>query len=131
MGSHSQKFGHHRSCQQRLDNVIRIRVVFHNLAHRLGDGDELLAVDKNAEALARKLPQTPEYKLLAGAGHFVFMAPCSDEQRATAPVVCTDRDGVDREDIHRNLSAEAVRFFEDSLGMPELHNTGLQTAHQQ
>lgn len=96
-----------------------------------GDGDELLAVDKNAEALARKLPQTPEYKLLAGAGHFVFMAPCSDEQRATAPVVCTDRDGVDREDIHRNLSAEAVRFFEDSLGMPELRNTGMQTAHQQ
>ena len=96
-----------------------------------GDGDELLAVDKNAEALARKLPQTPEYKLLAGAGHFVFMAPCSDEQRATAPMVCNDREGVDREDINRNLSAEAVRFFEDALGMPELGKTGLQTAHQQ
>lgn len=96
-----------------------------------GDDDELLAVDKNAEALARKLPQTPEYKLLAGAGHFVFMAPCSDEQRATAPILCNDREGVDREDIHRNLSAEAVRFFEGALGMPDLSNAGLQTAHQQ
>jgi len=96
-----------------------------------GDDDELLAVDKNAEALARKLPQTPEYKLLAGAGHFVFMAPCTDEQRATTPILCNDREGVDREDIHRNLSAEAVRFFEDALGMPDLSNAGLQTAHQQ
>lgn len=96
-----------------------------------GDGDELLAVDKNAEALARKLPQTPDYKLLAGAGHFVFMAPCNDELRASAPVMCNDREGVDREDIHRNLSAEAVRFFEDALGMPELRHSGMQTAHQQ
>lgn len=96
-----------------------------------GDGDELLAVDKNAEALARKLPQTPDYKLLAGAGHFVFMAPCSDELRASAPVMCNDREGVDREDIHRNLSAEAVRFFETALGMPELSHSGMQTAHQQ
>ena len=96
-----------------------------------GDGDELLAVDKNSEALARKLPQMPDYKLLAGAGHFVFMAPCSDEQRATAPILCNDREGVDREDIHRNLSAEAVRFFEGALGMPDLRNNGLQTAHQQ
>src|SRR5690606_41475372 len=38
-----------------------------------GDGDELLAIDMNADALARKLPQTPDYKLLAGAGHFVFI----------------------------------------------------------
>jgi predicted dienelactone hydrolase len=96
-----------------------------------GDGDELLAVDKNAEALARKLPQTPDYKLLAGAGHFVFMAPCTDEQRATTPIMCNDREGVDREDIHRNLSAEAVRFFESALGMPELRHSGMQTAHQQ
>ena len=96
-----------------------------------GDGDELLAIDMNADALARKLPQTPDYKLLAGAGHFVFMAPCTDEQRATMPIVCTDREGVDREDIHRNLSAEAVRFFEEVLGMPELAHTGMQTAHQQ
>ncbi|MCD5990774.1 MULTISPECIES: alpha/beta hydrolase family protein [Pseudomonas] len=96
-----------------------------------GDGDELLAVDQNAEALARKLPQTPDYKLLAGAGHFVFMAPCSDELRATSPVICNDREGVDREDIHRNLSAEAVRFFENALGMPELGAGGMQTAHHE
>ncbi|HEY0290130.1 MAG TPA: dienelactone hydrolase [Pseudomonas sp.] len=96
-----------------------------------GDGDELLAIDKNAEALARKLPEVSDFKLLAGAGHFVFMAPCDDEQRATTPVLCTDAIGVDREDIHRNLSAEAVRFFGDALGSP-LSTAGMQTAvHQE
>ncbi len=83
-----------------------------------GDGDELLAIDKNVEALARKLPEVSDFKLLAGAGHFVFMAPCDDEQRATQPVLCTDAMGVDRENIHRDLSSEAVRFFGTALGMP-------------
>lgn len=95
-----------------------------------GDGDQLLALDKNAEALARKLPQAPDYKLLAGAGHFVFMAPCTDEQRATMPILCTDPVGVDRETIHRSLSADAVRFFSDTLIRTSREgHAGLQTAH--
>jgi predicted dienelactone hydrolase len=89
-----------------------------------GDGDELLALDRNAEALARKLPHTPDYRRLAGAGHFVFMAPCSPEQRANMPALCTDREGVDREDIHRTLSLEAAHFFADALGV----EAGMQTA---
>ncbi|GFM67944.1 alpha/beta fold hydrolase [Pseudomonas cichorii] len=96
-----------------------------------GDDDQLLPIDKNAEALARKLPQVSDYKLLAGAGHFVFMAPCSDEQRATMPLLCTDREGVDREDIHRTLSAEAVRFFSSTLGSSDEDRSGMQTAHHQ
>ncbi|QIQ70091.1 hypothetical protein ALQ71_00099 [Pseudomonas coronafaciens pv. striafaciens] len=93
-----------------------------------GDDDQLLALDRNAEALARKLPQAPEYKLLAGAGHFVFMAPCSDEQRSSAPLLCNDPDGVDREDIHRNLSAEAVKFFSAALNSADPDHSGMQTA---
>jgi hypothetical protein len=70
-----------------------------------------VAIDKNAAALARKLPTAPDFKLLAGAGHFVFMAPCNDEQIRAMPALCTDADGVDREDIHRNLISEAGRFL--------------------
>ncbi|MFK8333275.1 alpha/beta hydrolase family protein [Pseudomonas sp. BJa5] len=84
-----------------------------------GDKDQLLAVDKNAEALARKLPVTPNYQRLAGAGHFVFMAPCDDEQRERMAALCNDPDGVDREDIHRSLQAEAAHFFTHTLGRPE------------
>ena len=54
-----------------------------------GDGDKLVAVDKNAAALARKLPEPPDFKLLAGAGHFVFMAPCDSDQLAAMPAIIT------------------------------------------
>lgn len=94
-----------------------------------GDGDQLLALDKNAEALARKLPQAPNFKLLAGAGHFVFLAPCTEEQKVTTPGLCTDAEGVDRVDIHRNLSVDAIRFFGDALSQPS--RAGMQTAHQE
>jgi predicted dienelactone hydrolase len=91
-----------------------------------GDNDQLVAPDKNADALARKLPGYTDYRLLPGAGHFVFMAPCSAEQRGTSPALCTDADGVDREGIHRDLIHEAGRFFTQVLGRPS--RAGLQTA---
>lgn len=94
-----------------------------------GDDDQLLAVDRNAQALARKLPEAPDYRLLARAGHFVFMAPCSPEQQQSMPALCTDPEGVDREDIHRTLSAEAVRFFSSALGSADTDQSGMQTAH--
>ena len=93
-----------------------------------GDHDNLVAYDKNAEALARKLPTHPAYRLLAGAGHFVFMAPCSDEQRQSAPALCTDGEGVDRASIHKDLIAEAGAFFSKALLPPD--HAGMQTADQ-
>lgn len=93
-----------------------------------GDKDQLLAIDKNAQALARKLPVTPNYKLLAGAGHFVFMAPCDDEQREHMAALCNDPEGVDREGIHLSLQSEAAHFFTRTLGGPE--GTGFSTADQ-
>ncbi|WP_397445102.1 alpha/beta hydrolase family protein [Pseudomonas chlororaphis] len=93
-----------------------------------GDVDKLVALDKNAAALARKLPVAPDFRLLAGAGHFVFMAPCTEEQLLSMPALCTDADGVDRADIHRSLIAEAGRFFAQALGKPS--RAGMQTADQ-
>ncbi|MBI6940013.1 dienelactone hydrolase [Pseudomonas putida] len=84
-----------------------------------GDNDQLLAVDRNAEALARKLPVTPDYRLLAGAGHFVFMARCDDEQRVRMAALCKDADGVDRRHIHRSLQQDTAAFFSQALGAPE------------
>ena len=84
-----------------------------------GDSDQLVAVDRNAEALARKLPVTPDYRLLAGAGHFVFMAHCDAEQYARMPALCKDADGVDRRHIHRSLQRETAAFFSQALGVPE------------
>jgi predicted dienelactone hydrolase len=93
-----------------------------------GDADHLVAFDQNAGALARKLPNHPDYRLLPGAGHFVFMAPCSREQQASAPGLCQDAEGVDRVGIHHELIQQAGRFFAEALTAPG--RAGLQTADQ-
>jgi predicted dienelactone hydrolase len=84
-----------------------------------GDSDQLVAVDRNAEALAHKLPVTPDYRLLAGAGHFVFMAHCDAEQYTRMPALCKDAEGVDRRDIHHSLQRETASFFSQALGAPQ------------
>ncbi|USS53705.1 alpha/beta hydrolase family protein [Pseudomonas kermanshahensis] len=83
-----------------------------------GDSDQLVAVDRNAEALARKLPVTPDYRLLAGAGHFVFMARCDEEQHARMPALCKDAEGVDRRHIHHSLQRDTAAFFSQALSAP-------------
>ncbi|WP_312934137.1 dienelactone hydrolase [Pseudomonas sp.] len=85
-----------------------------------GDNDQLLMLARNAQALARKLPQAPDYRLLAGAGHFVFMAPCDAQQLQRMPALCKDADGVDRENIHQTLQSEAGAFFGQALTLPHL-----------
>ncbi|VVO38600.1 alpha/beta hydrolase family protein [Pseudomonas fluorescens] len=113
----SLKFGRHTLAD------VHVPVLLYS-----GDGDKLVAFDKNAAALARKLPTAPDFKLLAGAGHFVFMAPCTEEQIAAMPALCTDADGVDRKDIHRTMISEAGRFFSHALGIPG--RAGMQAADQ-
>lgn len=84
----------------------------------------LLAAEKDAivrpaEELERLLPSFPPgtrlYKT-PGAGHFVFLAPCSEQQAQAAPALCTDPDGVDRRAAHQEINAEIIRFFTEKLG---------------
>ena len=97
-----------------------------------GDRDQLVAVDQNAEALARKLPITPDYRLLAGAGHFVFMARCDEEQHARMPALCKDAEGVDRHHIHRSLERDTAAFFRQTLGVAHpTEPSGITTATRQ
>ncbi|MFJ3259689.1 alpha/beta hydrolase family protein [Pseudomonas sp. NPDC086581] len=81
-----------------------------------GNEDQILDWKKNAGALARKLPQQADLRVLDGAGHFVFMSPCSEEEVEATPDLCTDTQGVDRKAIHRDLAASAAEFFDVSLG---------------
>jgi len=77
--------------------------------------DELLAHPWNAERIAQMLPRPPEYQVLEGAGHFVFLAPCPSAFAARIPVICTDPPGIDRAAIHARLNAEMVDFFRRAL----------------
>ena len=77
--------------------------------------DEMLPKPWHAERIAQNLPSPPEYVALEGAGHFVFLAPCSPAFALIAKQACTDPPGVDRIAIHDKLNAEMIAFFRKSL----------------
>jgi predicted dienelactone hydrolase len=80
--------------------------------------DEVLRHPWNAERVRLALPTAPEYEVLEGAGHYIFLAPCSPSLRAALPALCTDPPGIDREAIHKKLNADMVAFFRRTLVEP-------------
>jgi predicted dienelactone hydrolase len=77
--------------------------------------DELLAHPWNAERIAQMLPRPPEYQVIDGGGHFVFLAPCTAEFAVRAPAICTDPAGIDRTAFHKRLNDEMLDFFARTL----------------
>ncbi len=66
----------------------------------------------NEERIAGALPKPPDYALVEGAGHFVFLAPCPSRR---ASEVCVDARGVDRRAIHTRLNREIADFIGRAL----------------
>ncbi len=79
--------------------------------------DELLPHPWNAERIASMLPRRPEYEVLEGAGHFVFLAPCSAAFAARVPSICADPPRIDRVALHQRLNAEMIDFFRRTLAV--------------
>ncbi len=77
--------------------------------------DEMVPHPWSAERIVNFLPQKPEYVVLAGAGHFVFLAPCSWSFWLMARSICSDPSGVDRSAIHTRLNADLIAFFNKVL----------------
>lgn len=77
--------------------------------------DEVLAHPWNAERIAKMLPRPPEYQLVEGAGHYVFLPPCPMLLALRLPHICKDPRGVDRAAFHVRLNAEMVDFFRRTL----------------
>ena len=80
--------------------------------------EEVLPVADHAAHVRASLPTKPEYTLVPRAGHYVFLAPCTPESKEGAQELCTDPPGVDREKLHRELAADAERFFTRTLAAP-------------
>ncbi len=78
----------------------------------------------NTRPVREGLPMTPDYREVAGAGHFVFfLPPCSDPRfQAAEPkvwaMVCIDAPGFDRAAFQRSFNAEVVGFFRETLKVP-------------
>lgn len=69
----------------------------------------------DAGSVTGLLPARPARRDIANAGHFSFLAPCSDRLRAAAPVICEDPKGFAREPFQQEFTTAVVRFFRAHL----------------
>jgi predicted dienelactone hydrolase len=69
----------------------------------------------NSGVVRRELPRLPELHVVAGVGHFVFVAPCSDALAKAAPQICEDAPGFDRAAFHEKFNQAVVTFFRRQL----------------
>lgn len=76
-------------------------------------GDGVLREDN--EAIDENLPTLPDYRIVLGAGHFAFIAPCSAEAAKALPEICTDAGVFDRAAFHREFNEAVVAFFRRGL----------------
>jgi predicted dienelactone hydrolase len=64
--------------------------------------------------VARSLPGKADIHVVP-AGHFAFLAPCSQQLATAIPRICTDVPGFDRTAFHRDFNASVIRFFRAHL----------------
>ncbi|CAE6853751.1 hypothetical protein R75465_07302 [Paraburkholderia aspalathi] len=67
------------------------------------------------EAIRADLPRTPEYHVVANAGHYDFLPPCDSGLSRKKPEVCVSLPGFDRAAFHEQFNADVVQFFQARL----------------
>ncbi|MEM7257605.1 MAG: dienelactone hydrolase family protein [Pseudomonadota bacterium] len=89
-----------------------------------GQLDDSVPTETNAALLAARLPATPETYWIDGASHFAFMTvACRESFKRADPqeyqMVCGDSEGFDRYRFHDDMHVEMVRFYRQSLNIPQ------------
>jgi predicted dienelactone hydrolase len=79
------------------------------------ENDVVVPHPRYAEAVRLALPSAPEYHVVPNAGHYDFLAPCSDALASLAPAICSSAAGFDRPAFHVGFDSEVVKFFEKTL----------------
>jgi predicted dienelactone hydrolase len=69
----------------------------------------------NGAIVRDNLKVHPDSHVVQGAGHFVFLAPCSEALAVDAPQICQDPAGFDRAAFHRAFNQSLVDFFTTRL----------------
>lgn len=77
--------------------------------------DKIAANEWNADIVREALPKPPEDHLVANAGHFDFLAPCTDALAKVAPEICASAPGFDRAAFHADFNKALVAFFKAQL----------------
>lgn len=61
------------------------------------------------------LPRPPDYHPVVNAGHFAFLAPCSEILLSAAAEICSDPKGFDRAAFPRAFQRQVIAFYRRSL----------------
>jgi len=69
----------------------------------------------NSDIVRHGLPTPPEAHSVTKAGHFAFLAPCSEALARTVPQICQDARDFDRSAFHREFNQVVVAFFSGKL----------------
>ncbi len=78
------------------------------------ENDSVLPHPLYAEAVRGLLPRAPDYRVVSGADHYDFLAPCGAGMAKAAPAVCGGK-GFDRATFHAGFNTDVVAFFRKSL----------------
>ena len=79
------------------------------------EDDQVLPHPNYAEAVRLALPTPPETHVVADAGHYDFLKPCSADLATRAPAICTSKPGFDRAAFHERFDHDIVAFFKRTL----------------
>ena len=99
------------------DSFAAVEVPVHLWASEYG-GDGV--APESVAAVHRSLPARHESHVVANAGHFAFLIPCSPALAKNRPEVCTDAPGFDRGAFHKLFNADVLAFFRTHLGNPKM-----------
>ena len=69
----------------------------------------------NSDLVRDALPTPKDVHNVRGAGHFAFLAPCSEALARAVPRICEDAPGFDRAAFHVEFDRLVVTFFSAKL----------------
>jgi predicted dienelactone hydrolase len=82
----------------------------------VGSKDDQALPDVNARPIASAIPNA-ELEIIPNVAHYTFLARCNLLGKVVARSLCTDPDDTDREDVHRRVSVDALKFFDRTVRM--------------
>src|SRR2546428_12896891 len=67
------------------------------------------------DALPTSAIPNAEIEIIPNVTHYTFLARCNLWGKVVARSLCADPEEIDREEVHRRVSADALKFFNRTL----------------
>jgi predicted dienelactone hydrolase len=80
----------------------------------VGSADDQAVPAVNGIPIAGRIPGS-SVEVLTGVTHYAFLPDCTPKGRDVVKLLCADPEGMDRNELHRRVAAEAVAFFDRTL----------------